>query len=582
MNNMKSRDVTEFPKDLYSMHDGAGALRALIVKRIRDPIYGYVNITDLELEIVDSPFIQRLRYIRQLQIAHLVYPSATHTRFHHSVGVMGLSGAFAYYLIANTLSTLREPLEYLGLNIKQFFSVLEGVRIAGLLHDVGHGPFSHAFDGLIIKGNEVLEKLGIRNHEDVGFTIYDLYLRKKIIEKVDEINNRMGDIFDKEALLKTLDVILAPTEDEADKLLGNDNKIFKVMRYVVRDRPYSADIVDYVMRDSYFTVMREYGSVDFRRILDNAYLLLPENPKEQYGICFYIRARDTLRQLLFSRFWLFNNVYLHKTVRLFEQNVKEIMLKIKDYLTQVIVELAKGKPEKFLRLRDDDLVNRIPFEVLRNLGGKQYTSIDELSKEIDIRKKRWKVLYEREVTMNESIQHVSEKIYEEINKLKISDAQKQDKVAEKLKVVEQELKEKIIEIIKEHLNNHEIAIEPKNIWMDIPPIKFYPLYTPGKGTPDIKILKYNTREALLSPRENLFEIPLMKAFYGWPAIITPIRIFIRRNLYENLTKQGIDIRIINQKFAYWIENTKREGLTLDQYITALINAKSMFQKEETA
>ena len=112
---------------------------------IIDPIHDFIRVYDHELKIIDSPIFQRLRRIRQLSGAHLTYPAAQHTRFEHSLGVMHIA------------SQAGQALEEKGI-LKQYD--IEILRLAGLLHDIGHGPFSHLFE-------EIIQQKRI-SHEDFG------------------------------------------------------------------------------------------------------------------------------------------------------------------------------------------------------------------------------------------------------------------------------------------------------------------------------------------------------------------------------------------------------------------------------
>src|SRR5512136_2132038 len=112
---------------------------------IKDPVHGYVYITEREKELIDSYPVQRLRRLRQLAGSEFVYPGANHTRFEHCLGVMFLAGK----VVENT-------------NLSRLVSDEDAdiVRAAGLLHDVGHGPFSHVFEQLLIRDLE-------KTHEDI-------------------------------------------------------------------------------------------------------------------------------------------------------------------------------------------------------------------------------------------------------------------------------------------------------------------------------------------------------------------------------------------------------------------------------
>ncbi|HRD52666.1 MAG TPA: HD domain-containing protein, partial [Flavobacteriales bacterium] len=121
------------------------------MKILNDPIYGFITVPHpVLLRLIDHPWFQRLRYIKQLGLGHLVYPGALHTRFHHALGAM--------HLIGEAIGTLRGK----GHEITEEEAL--GARIAILLHDVGHGPFSHALEHSLVEG------IG---HEDVSALVMD-------------------------------------------------------------------------------------------------------------------------------------------------------------------------------------------------------------------------------------------------------------------------------------------------------------------------------------------------------------------------------------------------------------------------
>ncbi|WP_395627016.1 HD domain-containing protein, partial [Daejeonella sp.] len=108
-------------------------------KIINDPVYGFITIpSDLVFDLIQHPYVQRLRYIKQLGMTHLVYPGALHTRFHHALGAMHLMG-FA-------IETIKSKGQAIS------FEEEQAVTIAILLHDIGHGPFSHALEHTIVDG----------------------------------------------------------------------------------------------------------------------------------------------------------------------------------------------------------------------------------------------------------------------------------------------------------------------------------------------------------------------------------------------------------------------------------------------
>ncbi|MGZ5501780.1 MAG: HD domain-containing protein [Nitrososphaeraceae archaeon] len=230
---------------------------------ITDPIHKYIRITDLEKKLIDTEVFQRLRKIRQLAGAHLVYPSAQHTRFEHSIGAMHLAGLAAETLLDKGYITYKED--------------VESLRIAALLHDIGHGPFSHLFEE-VLRENES-NKL---THEIIG---------KKIIKEsiIIDILGKYG--YDTDYVCKL-------SFGESQKMYYDE----------IIAGSLSADIMDYLPRDSFFTGA-EYGKVDYHRLISSLEVL----SNDHLGI--NKSAINSLESMLISRYQMFKAVYFHKTVR---------------------------------------------------------------------------------------------------------------------------------------------------------------------------------------------------------------------------------------------------------------------------
>ena len=230
---------------------------------ITDPIHKYIRITDIEKKLIDTEVFQRLRKIRQLAGAHLVYPSAQHTRFEHSLGVMHLAGLAGETLLDKGYITNKED--------------VESLRIAALLHDIGHGPFSHLFEEVL--GENESKKI---NHEIIG---------KKIIKEtiIIDILGKYG--YDGDYVCKL-------SFGESQKMFYNE----------IIAGSLSADIMDYLPRDSFFTGA-EYGKVDYYRLISSFEVL----SNGHLGI--NKSAINSLESMLISRYQMFKAVYFHKTVR---------------------------------------------------------------------------------------------------------------------------------------------------------------------------------------------------------------------------------------------------------------------------
>jgi len=229
---------------------------------IKDPVHGYVYITEAEKEIIDSFPVQRLHRLRQLAGAEFVYPGANHTRFEHSVGVMYLAGLL---LENQTLS--------------QHLSEDEGqlLRIAALLHDVGHGPFSHIFEHL-------LDKFLDKTHEDITSWV----IQKS---ELSDTLNSLG--YDPEMIGKL-----------AVGMLHRPGKAF--MDQVIRSA-VDVDKLDFIVRDTYHTGAA-YGYVDIFRLI-NMLDVIDENLAVDLG------ALSALESFILARIESFKSIYFHRVSR---------------------------------------------------------------------------------------------------------------------------------------------------------------------------------------------------------------------------------------------------------------------------
>ena len=227
---------------------------------IKDPIHGYIELNKQEIDIVDLPEFQRLRRLRQLSAAFLTYPGAEHTRFHHSLGVLHVAGKIAQRLSSSEALTEEEVLK---------------LRMGGLLHDIGHGPFSHLFE-------EVLEKRDL-NHEQMS---------TNIIKKTS-----IADILRENGM----------DPEEMSKLsIGQHENKKPYMNQVIAGQ-FSADVLDYLPRDSYFTGV-DYGRVDIDRLVRSMDVV-------EKRLAVKDTALYVLEAMVIARYEMFKAVYFHRSVR---------------------------------------------------------------------------------------------------------------------------------------------------------------------------------------------------------------------------------------------------------------------------
>ena len=275
-------------------------------KIINDPVYGFITIDDeLILKIIAHPYYQRLRRIHQMAMALLVYPGAVHTRLHHSLG--------AYHLMRNALHELKNK----GVEITP--AEEQGAKIAILLHDIGHGPFSHALE------NVLLEKM---HHEAIS-----LELMKELNKHFDGQLQMALDIFTNEYPKKFLHQLVSGQLD--------------------------VDRMDYLTRDSFFSGVSE-GVIGYDRILKMLTVHNGELMVEEKGIY-------SIEKFLVSRRLMYWQVYLHKTVVCAEQMLVRIIKRAKEIkavtpmpFNQVINEPAGSLSlEQFCTLDDYDVMAAI-------------------------------------------------------------------------------------------------------------------------------------------------------------------------------------------------------------------------------
>jgi hypothetical protein len=319
---------------------------------IVDPIHDFIRIYEPELKVLDTPIFQRLRRIRQLAGAHLVYPSAQHSRFEHSLGVMHLAGQAAAVLTDKGFLDSDDA---------------ANLRLAGLLHDIGHGPFSHLFE-------EVLERKKKASHEEIG---------KKLILKTE-----IGDSFSKSGFDKKFLSELA---------FGNSKYPF--MNEIISGG-LSADIMDYLPRDGYFTGA-EHAKIDFKRIIQS----LDVHEKK---LSLDRSALYSFESMMISRYQMFKAVYFHKTVR-----SAEVMLLESMSLADNELGFTSYNLDKYIQLTDEFVISKL---VSLTPKSSELKRARQLAKDYQERR-LLKCVFEKILTRNDKLAGVNtSKMLNEISK----------------------------------------------------------------------------------------------------------------------------------------------------------------------
>ena len=286
-------------------------------KTIRDPIHGDIKLEGLFLDLIEAPEFQRLYNIKQLGFAHLVFPGAHHTRLEHSLGTFFMASQ-----TSNILNLTENEKKILG--------------CAALLHDIGHGPFSHTLetllrDSLNVDHVDLTEKLILGEHAIFEFK------EKEFID-----SPSVFDVLNKHSIdqRNITDIIKGETPRKYLSQLLNSS--------------IDVDQLDYLIRDAYYTGVA-YGMIDINRFIQTLMINDDVLAVKKKGV-------GVVENILMARTLMYSSVYFHKTVR-----IAELML-------SKAIELMEDKdPFDFFKMTDAELVN-----YLKNKNGFQYEIITSL------------------------------------------------------------------------------------------------------------------------------------------------------------------------------------------------------------
>jgi len=245
-------------------------------KWIYDCVHGYIGVTEVERSVIDTRIFQRLHYVRQLGAAYFVYPGAVHTRFSHSLGSMFVMGKIAEkFMSSGYISDWDE---------------VQKLRLAALLHDLGHYPFSHALEALMRRKSGEKAK-----HERIS---------SSIIQRT-ELRDKISKNYDPNEIL----AIMTRTYTK--------NPLFSPLM----DSDLDVDKIDYLLRDAHHTGV-SYGFIDLERIIRTLDI------DEEKRMAILEKGRQALENMLIARYHMYQTVYYHKTVAAFELKIQKIYEKL--------------------------------------------------------------------------------------------------------------------------------------------------------------------------------------------------------------------------------------------------------------
>ncbi|MCB9948201.1 MAG: HD domain-containing protein [Rhodospirillaceae bacterium] len=283
-------------------------------ERIRDPIHNLIvfdekdDVDMLAWRLIQTPEFQRLRRIRQLGVSEFVFPGATHTRFAHSLGVYNNARRLIRLIEDNRLGGARPAPGPSATAPSEHRATV--IRLAALLHDVGHGPFSHAFEAARLELAQDRGQEKIKNHE---------FFSGELIRSPNSGICCCLAAVDPQLPARIAEVIEA--DDPTD------------IYHAVVSSSFDADRLDYLQRDRYMTGTHS-GAIDVEWLINN--LVVEEIPLSQEGgeeadptlartFAFSEKGRSAAEDFLLARYRLFTNVYLHKTTRGFEKLVAALI-----------------------------------------------------------------------------------------------------------------------------------------------------------------------------------------------------------------------------------------------------------------
>lgn len=310
-------------------------------KIIFDIIHGFIEVDELALSIIDKPEFQRLKNIKQLGVVHYVFPSATHTRFEHSLGV--------YFLAGELLTNLKNNQPEIDITKRE----IQLIKIAGLCHDLGHGPFSHLLDNYILgKSDNIFSEHENRSYNILGYMIkkYSLGISSEELEFISKIINPKE--------IETED-----TREFIYEIINNERNGIDVDKF------------DYIKRDSLYCGLSY--SMDCSRILKHIRVI-------DNKLCYLDKSFNYISDMYEVRNKLHKQIYKHKVCVGIELMIVDILKLINEYYN---INGSIDKPQLFCRL-DDNIIEFIYNTNLNSFDSRCKKEIYMAKEKIDKIKKR--------------------------------------------------------------------------------------------------------------------------------------------------------------------------------------------------
>ncbi|MFY9268917.1 MAG: HD domain-containing protein [Candidatus Manganitrophaceae bacterium] len=336
---------------------------------LADPIHNYIPFTvpfgkreeATEKELIDSPWMQRLRYINQLQSARWVYPSAEHSRFVHSLGAMHVAGRFARHLYPS--------LKEVAPDCPSFCLIESLLRVAVLLHDIGHGPFCHFFD------DNFLDAFNL-THERLGQAI----IRRELAPIIRQLRRSPSGEFSPGETIDPEQVAFLIHKDK-DFKTPEDYPRWLVLLKPLFSGIFTADNLDYVLRDSYMCGIA-VGPIDLDRLMHYTFFT-------EQGLTLHKAGLPALTMFLNARSYLYFNVYYHRTTRSLDMHLRDIF---RETLKEIFPYNPLDRLDAYVDLTDWSLL--LEVKSWKESTSKTRRTLYEEWGKILLRDVKWKMAYD--------------------------------------------------------------------------------------------------------------------------------------------------------------------------------------------
>ena len=362
-------------------------------KIIRDVIHGDIFIDEKYVAVIDTREFQRLRRIKQLSVANMVFPGAEHTRFAHCIGT--------FHVMRMIIEHFEPLFHKCGLEITE--QEKDAALVAALLHDIGHGPYSHAFEG-------VLQSLGHEdiNHEQLGVMI----IRSEHTEIHEVLTREFGEDFPDAVaniILKKQEVKQIPFNKSTKKL-----DLQFVLSSLLSSQ-LDADRMDYMLRDAWYTGAK-YGTIDLSRTINSMSLAInPEN--DQFCVCVEERYLVDIENCLLGRYQMHKEVYYHSIKCEMEEVIGRILRQVKKLYEEKKLKNVDQLPEairmmfaeeEFDIMKYISLDDNIMYYLFENWMNDEDPELKALCSTLINRNKYKKIVVKRETDIDNFKQEVTE------------------------------------------------------------------------------------------------------------------------------------------------------------------------------